>query len=131
MLRRIGIGCFLLFALTASAPAGQEQFPTRPGQRTQNPNDPFGDQDPAFAAKQMRAINADRQKSLVSDTNKLLELAKELKTEMSSDQEDGPSGIQLRKAAEIEKLARNVKEKMSYSVGGGPQFKDPIEMPIR
>lgn len=103
----------------------------RPGQRPLNPNDPFGDQDPVFAAKQMRLMNADRQKSLVSDTNKLVQLAKELNTEMASDDEDGPTGVQLRKAAEIERLARNVKEKMSYSVGGGPQFQTPVQVPIR
>ena len=84
-----------------------------------------------MAAKQMRALNADRQKSLVADANKLLQLAKELNTEMASDNGDEPSAIQFRKAAEIEKLAHNVKQKMSYSVGNGPQFQDPAMAPIR
>jgi hypothetical protein len=32
---------------------------------------------------------------------------------------------QLRKVAEIAKLARSIKEKMSFSVGGYPSFKGP------
>lgn len=131
ILRISGLALLVLLAPKLSAPAGQEQFPTRPGQRTMNPNDPFGDQDPALAAKQMRALNADRQKSMISDTNKLVELAKELNTEMASEDGDEPSAIQLRRATEIEKLAHNVKQKMSYSIGNGPQFQDPLMVPIR
>lgn len=131
ILRGFGVAVIVLIVLAVSAPAGQEQFPTRPGQRTMNPNDPFGDQDPLFAAKQMRALNADRQKSMIADTNKLVALARELNTEMASDDGDEPSAMQLRKAAEIEKLAHNVKQKMSYSIGNGPQFQEPLMAPIR
>lgn len=122
---------FFLLALATAAPGGQEQFPMRPGQRAPSPNNPFGEQDPAIAAKQMRALNADRQKSLVADTNRLVKLAQELNSEMASDDEDGATPQQLRNAAEIEKLAHNVKQKMSFAVGGGPQFQDPIQIPIR
>ena len=70
----------------------------------------------------LRALNADRQKSMVSDANRLLRLAKELNAEIARTNPDSLSLDQLRKMAEIEKLARNVKEKMSTSVRGMPGY---------
>ncbi len=70
--------------------------------------------------KRLRALNADRQKSLVSDTNKLLVLVNELNAEIARSKADALTAEQLRKVAEIEKLARNVREKMSLSVKGPP-----------
>lgn len=72
--------------------------------------------------KQLRMINAERQKSMVSDTNKLLRLARELQDEISRTSPDSLTAAQLHKVAEIEKLARSVKEKMSSSVQRMPGF---------
>lgn len=60
----------------------------------------------------LRALNLERQKQLVADTNKLLKLVKELNEEIASENTGNLSGDQLRKVAEIEKLARSVKERM-------------------
>jgi hypothetical protein len=79
--------------------------------------------------KQLRARNADRQKSLVSDTNKLLRLVKELNAEIARTNPDSLNADQLRRMAEIEKLARNVKDKMSTSVRGMPGFLPPAQPP--
>jgi hypothetical protein len=38
--------------------------------------------------------------------------------------------VQLRKIADIERLARNVKQKMSISFVGGPQFQEPVPQQI-
>ena len=70
----------------------------------------------------MRALNAERQKLLVADTDRLLKLAAELDAEVSRDHPDSLTVDQLRRLAEIEKLARSVKEKMSTSVRGIPAF---------
>ena len=80
--------------------------------------------------KLLRALNADRQKSLVSDTNKLLRLVNELNAEIARTNPVSLNPAQLHKVAEIEKLAHNVKDKMSTSVRGTPAFQAPFQ-PVR
>ncbi len=63
-------------------------------------------------AKMEKARNADRQKQLVQDTDKLLALAKELKEEVGKSNADTLSIDVVKKASEIEKLAKNVKDRM-------------------
>jgi len=75
--------------------------------------------------EQLRIMNKERHKSMVSDTNKLLRLAGELDSELKGSISDELTTGQLRKLAEIEKLAKEVKEKMSYSVRTGPVFHQP------
>lgn len=77
--------------------------------------------------KRLRALNAERQKSLVADTNKLLKLATELEAEMKLS--EAPTAEQLHKAGEIEKLARSVREKMSTSVRSTPIYRPPFGFP--
>lgn len=79
------------------------------------------DLDPMLAEKRMRALNADRQKSMISDADKLLKLARQLDTEIASNPTDELTPEETRKVAEIEKLARSVKTKMAQSFAGGPQ----------
>jgi uncharacterized protein HemX len=84
----------------------------------------LNDTDPVMAASRLRAQNAERQKSMVSDTNKLLKLAKELDAEVRAGNSTALTPAELHKVAEIEKLARNVKEKMTLTVGGSsPAFR--------
>lgn len=56
--------------------------------------------------------NVKRQQDLKKDTDKLLELATELKQYVDKTNENVLSVEVIRKAEEIEKLARSVKEKM-------------------
>jgi hypothetical protein len=67
---------------------------------------------PPMEQDQARMRNADRQKQLVTDTEKLLALATELKTDVDKSNKDMLSLDVIRKADEIEKLAHMVKEKM-------------------
>jgi hypothetical protein len=67
-------------------------------------------------------MNVERHKSLVSDTDKLVKLARQLDTEIASNPSDELTPEQLHKVAEIEKLAHNVKAKMAQSFDGGPRF---------
>jgi hypothetical protein len=110
-------------------PSGQQQIPNMTGKQQREPFGGFGDQDGVFAVRQIRALNADRQKSMVSDTEKLLKLAKELNEEIADGNGEALSAVQVRKLAEIEKLAHNVKQKMSFSIAGGPAFHDIIVQP--
>jgi hypothetical protein len=62
--------------------------------------------------RQALARNSDRQKQLVKDTDKLFALATELKTEVAKTNKDTMSIDVIKKADEIEKLARSVRDKM-------------------
>jgi hypothetical protein len=103
-------------------PASQPTFDT--------PAQP-GDPDSVAQERQMRALNAERQKSMVSDTNKLLKLVTELNAEVSNANSDMLSTDQLRKLAQIEKLAHSVKDKMSTSVRVTPSYQPPTPPPFR
>jgi hypothetical protein len=69
-------------------------------------------QSPGMEQDQTKLRNMDRQKQLVSDTEKLLALATELKADMDKSTKDTMSLDVIKKADEIEKLAHSVKEKM-------------------
>ena len=62
--------------------------------------------------KQAEMRNVDRQKRLVADTDKLLELATDLKEQVDKSTKDTLSVDVIKKADEIEKLAHSVKERM-------------------
>jgi hypothetical protein len=86
------------------------QFPGRPG------FDSSEDYDPVIADKRLLALNIERQKQMVADANKLLKLAKELNDEVAVSNTGSLTSEQLHKIAEIEKLARSVKERMVAGV---------------
>jgi len=62
--------------------------------------------------QQAERRNNQRQQDLVNDTDKLLELAQQLKTEVDKSTKAQLSITVVKKAEEIEKLAKSVKEKM-------------------
>jgi nitric oxide reductase activation protein len=62
--------------------------------------------------QQAKARNTERQKQLVADTQKLVALANELQTEVGKSTKDTLSLDVIRKADEIEKLAKTVRERM-------------------
>jgi len=99
--------CFFL----GSHCAAQDQAP--PGVSGQNPRTPA---EIEWEAQQKRAAekaeNTKRQQDLKKDTDKLLELATELKQYVDKTDEHTLSVTVIKKAEEIEKLAHTVKEKM-------------------
>lgn len=117
----------LVLALPGSAqdhiPESQTSLAGEPRQRPQSSRIDFGQMDPMDEEKRLRALNAERQKSIVSDTNKLLKLARELDAEVESSDPSSPSPAQLKRVGEIEKLAHSVKEKMSTSLRGVPMVR--------
>jgi len=67
---------------------------------------------PAMQAQQTKFRSKDRQKQLLRDTDELLQLATELKAEVNKTNENVLSIDVMRKADEIEKLAKSVKNQM-------------------
>jgi len=125
----------LCLALVLALPGGAQNPTPQPvgglGQQMgQNADNPLAERDAqqysVEEARRLRTLNGLRQKSLVEDTNKLLKLAAELNAEVSSAHPDALTAEQLHKLAEIEKLARSVKEKMSAPVSGTPAFPQPF-----
>jgi hypothetical protein len=111
-----GIGLRTMSAAQMQQPQMQQQPmpPIQPGPppifgESPNSNDPMERERQEKLAK---ARNSDRQKQLVKDTDKLLSLAKELKEDVDKSNEDTLSVDVVKKAAEIEKLAKSVKDRM-------------------
>jgi hypothetical protein len=104
-------------------PSGRGGGFGRPDMSPLSNND--GDYDPVMTERRMRALNSERQKQMVADANKLLKLAKELNDEVATANENAFTADQLRKIAEIEKLAKNVRERMTAGIGQAPSTMSP------
>ena len=114
---RFGLGLALMLALPLGAQvdsalmqstlsAGTWQY----GIDGVDNNNHIGDQ------KRLRALNAERQKSMVKDADKLLKLARELDEDVNRPTNASFDQAEYSKVAEIEKLAHKVKDKMSSPV---------------
>jgi hypothetical protein len=96
----------LVLLCTAVLPTLSLQF-RRP--RTGPDTDPIEEK---WERQRQKARNEDRQKELKNDTEKLFQLATELKDHVGKTDENTLSLDVIRKAEEIEKLAKKVREKM-------------------
>ena len=67
-------------------------------------------------SKRLAEINAIRKKQMAEDTDKLIVLANELKADINKTGQDTLSLNVVRKAEQIEKLAKSVKQKMRASL---------------
>ncbi len=104
----------VLAAIVASVGWAQQTGPggaaphTAPGMRDPDP--------PAVSPQMMEQLterrNAERQKQLEADTEKLYVLAQQLRDEVAKSNKDQLSVTVVKKSEEIEKLAKSVKEKM-------------------
>ena len=117
--RRLVAGCVVLGAVgRAPMQAGQSGPMMIPGVSQDRPFDPSHKQETPDAGRirmqeeQAKRVNDERQKKLVSDTAKLYELAGELKEQVGKSDKNTLSVDVVKKAEEIERLARSVKEKM-------------------
>jgi len=92
------------------------------------------DIDPEIRDKMLREQNKQRQQEIKEETEKLFQLATELKAAVDKSNENVLSMDVVRKAEEVEKLAKKVKEKMKEGVGptppiGGPERTRPPRPP--
>jgi hypothetical protein len=126
----LAMGFVIVSGLTVRSQSGPpHDIINRP---TPMPTDPSASDnyDPTMMERRLNALNRERQKEMISDTNKLLRLTMELNDQIAANNTGSLTWDQLHKIAEIEKLARNVKEKMADGVGQmGPTPDTPIAMP--
>jgi len=129
------LGLILLLGIPVAGQSPYPQFPStnsgRNGQLYPDNSGQFGADSNSPEKQRMRMLNAERQKALVSDTEKLLKLARELNDEVAARDSSGLTGEQLHKLDEIGKLARSVKAKMSFSGGDFPGLNSPLTIPPR
>ena len=91
-------------------PSGTASRPSLPSAiDPHDPRDPFAEQN---ASKMTHLREDERRKRLIADTAKLVALTSELKAEVDNTTRDELSLDVIRKATEIEKLARDVRERM-------------------
>lgn len=129
------LGLVLLLAMPGTAQnssqGSQHEFPGQLSRSGARSTMPFDETNEFEEEKRLRLLNEDRQKSMVSDTGKLLKLANELDGEIARANAASLTPAQLHKVAEIEKLARSIKEKMSTSVRSTPVFRQPPPPEVR
>jgi hypothetical protein len=124
----MGWGLWLALVIAASsvaqAPRERELSPFDPslGQPRNGRIGGAGDLDSKEEERRLRLLNAERQKNMVSDADKLLKLATQLNAEVAAAHESELTAAQLKSISEIEKLARKVKDRMSLSVRGAPLY---------
>ena len=129
----------IIAALVAGAQVSNNsgQFPGGNSRGTMRPTPPQDmDQpvagnvgNPVFMERRIQQLNAVQHKAMVADTDKLLKLVTELNAEINKANNSTLTAEQLRKVAEIEKLAHSVKDKMRISVRGAPEFEDASPLP--
>lgn len=74
----------------------------------------------------MAALNQERQQQMVSDADKLLKLAKELNADADAGGTILSPAQRVQKAEEIEKLAKKVKDKMTFAIGAPQDLMGPF-----
>jgi uncharacterized protein with NRDE domain len=118
----IRIGCITILSLLLTV-ASLAQLQNQQQQQNPNPTQPSYEgqsqaahEEDVWEQQQKKAMakkaNLQRQQDIRKDTEKLLELATELKQAVDKSNKDTLSLDVVRKADEIEKLAKSVKNKM-------------------
>lgn len=106
----------LLVAGSGAQQSGQVSLKPHPGRGHLTGVDAVADPfEVKMHEKQLKSLNELRQKRLVTDTDKLLKLATELKAEVERPDKGALSARAMTKADQIEKLAKSVREKMKAS----------------
>jgi hypothetical protein len=112
---RFVFGALILLVLHVSDARAQIVNPDTP-EASQSGNQRQKDTDTPWMVEQKRELakkrNVARQQEIKKDTDKLLELATQLKQYVDKTNEDILSTDVIKKADEIEKLAHSVREKM-------------------
>ncbi len=105
--------------VAAQSPGMPPQSAPNTGGIMQRDSDGLGapDIDARMEARRLVALNQQRQHQMVSDAGKLLKLAQELSADADAGGTILSSAERMQKASEIEKLARNVRQKMTYAIG--------------
>jgi|GEM_PF-1443820 len=117
-MRMTGGVILAVLVLASAVGTGAQQLPGTGGSGIQQPGaPPRHDIDPNplspdQQAQMDKSRNSDRQRRLIADTEKLVVLANQLKVDVGKSTKDTLSVDVIKKADEIERLARSVKERM-------------------
>lgn len=114
--RLLAIALLLGAPIAAQSPGSSPMSPPRPP--VLDPSMGFNDN--SIAERQAKMLNVERQKVIVSDTARILELARQLNADAASDYTTLSAAERVHKAEEIEKLAKTVREKMIFAIGVPP-----------
>jgi hypothetical protein len=112
-----GLAALIGGALFRILPA--QQFPRQSNQ---------SQQEREMQDRQLKEANKKRQQDIRDDTLKLYQLATDLKAAVDKSNENMLSLDVIRKAEEVEKLAKKVKEKMKDAIGPTPRL-EPVPVP--
>ena len=134
--RNLAVATVAMVVLAAAPPGWAQYGPqsggspgSLPGTRSESNADATGETNSFWGEQRLRTMNVERHKSMVSDTDKLLKLARQLDAEIASNPTDELTPQELHKIVEIEKLAHDVKAKMAQSFGSGPVIR-PSPIPL-
>jgi preprotein translocase subunit SecA len=105
--------------LSSKAPAAAAQFEPRQQDPTQKD----------MQDRMLKEANKKRQQDIRDDTDRLFELATELKAAVDKTNENLLSLEVVRKAEQVEKLAKKVKENMKEAIGPPPNIERPHRTP--
>jgi hypothetical protein len=129
----------LCLALILAAPGGAQIRGSSPSLPTLPSGAPVGSRedydipsrDRLEEARRLQALNIARQKGMVSDANKLLKLTTELNEEIARTNSGTLTPAQIRKLAQIEKLAHSVSQKMGATVLPSTWIQSPLDPRLR
>ena len=128
LLTALPSGGMLLAQQQTSGVNGQvSNRPVRPSQPDLDQTLSVSPSDPIFQERRLRQLNAVQHKAMVSDADRLLKLVTALNEEIDNTSPASLTPDQLRRVAEIEKLAHSVKDKMRNSVQASPVFLEPTQ----
>jgi hypothetical protein len=128
----------LLFAVHGKVGWAQTSVPDRgsiigtPRQTIDDSGDTNGGlYDSVMGQRRLKMLNNERHKSIVSDSDKLIKLTTELNDEIAHSNSGSLTPEQLHKIAEIEKLAHDIRDKMTMTIGAPtsnwfPQYGSPF-----
>lgn len=115
---RIAAAALLIVGLMAAQSPGTQGPPFPPRQQVHDLSSGFGEIN--VQARQVKLLNDQRQKVIVADSERILQLARELDADATSEIPTFSVAERMHKAEEIEKLAKTVREKMTNAVGVPP-----------
>jgi hypothetical protein len=128
----LALAMLLVLPIAAQSPGVPSGSPVNRSRQQQQQDQP--DSSPmssSLDARRITQLNLIRQKNMASDAEKLLRIARELSNDANADSSALSPAERMHKAAEIEKLAKGVREKMTYAIGISSDPANPFSIVSR
>jgi uncharacterized membrane protein YhiD involved in acid resistance len=119
-------GAVILTSASAAAPVAAERAEIEAQQQNESQQDRFQKE---MQDRLFKEANKKRQQDIKSDTDKLFQLATELKAAVDKTNENMLSLDVIKKAEQVEKLAKKVKENMREAIGPPQNLPTPVPLP--